>query len=156
MFFDNDFNERLLAFARNIAALLLVGGFALLILYRAETKIDLALYQNWTLNFLGYTMLLWSAYLALSNVTVLYHDFRHYLKRCIENFNLMHKLSSKQQKSTLKLTQLLMTQSKMNSFLFVLRYLSICAIGFAFVMVYFLGILGTVNQQAKIFGFIAG
>ena len=40
MFFDNDFNERLLAFARNIAALLLVGGFALLILYRADTKAE--------------------------------------------------------------------------------------------------------------------
>ena len=84
MFFDNDFNERLLAFARNIAALLLVGGFALLILYRADTKADLSFYQYWVLNFLGYTMLLWSAYLALSNVTVLYHDFRKYLIRCVE------------------------------------------------------------------------
>ena len=156
MFSDNDFNERLLAFARNIAALLLVGGFALLILYRADTKDDLSLYQYWVLNFLGYTMLHWSAYLALSNVTVLYHDFRKYLIRCVECLDSTKLPPSDQQKSTLKLTQLLMSHSTLNVFLFTLRYLAICVIGFAFVMVYFIGILASLNQQAKILGFISG
>lgn len=156
MFFDNDFNERLLAFARNIAALLLVGGFALLILYRTDTKADLLLYQYWVLNFLGYTMLLWSAYLALSNVTVLYHDFRNYLIRCIKRLDSTKLPPSDQQKSTLNLTKILMSYSTLNVFLFTLRYLAICIIGFSFVMVYFIGILASLNQQAKLLGFISG
>ena len=83
MLFDNLMNERLLAFARNIAALLFIGGIALVIAYRAETKVTLETYQYLMLLFSCTTMFLWSLYLAVCNVTVLYHDYREYLLRCL-------------------------------------------------------------------------
>lgn len=45
MLFNNQMNECLLAFTRNIAAIVLIGGLALLVLYRAETMKNIETYQ---------------------------------------------------------------------------------------------------------------
>ncbi|MCU7696948.1 hypothetical protein OD757_06905 [Acinetobacter sp. AYS6] len=62
MLFNNQMNERLLAFARNIAAIVLIGGLALLVLYRAETIKNIETYQYIILFFF------WNLYIILVNV----------------------------------------------------------------------------------------
>lgn len=83
MLFDHEFHEKLLSFVRNTASILVFGGFAILIIYRIATKEDLSLI---TANFIGYTMLLWSFYLGLSNIFILRYDFIKYLKRQYASF----------------------------------------------------------------------
>lgn len=151
MLFDNAMNERLLAFARNIAALLFIGGIALLIIYRAETKTSLEIYQHFTLLCSGIIMLLWSFYLAICNVTVLYHDYREYLLRCLEKVK--NTLDHEQRKSTNKILKVLTQSNWKSKVVYYLRASTIFLIGFAFVIIYFFGVIGILEQQAKLFGF---
>ena len=83
MLFDHEFHKKLLSFVRNTASILVLDSFAILIIYRIATKEDLSLI---TANFIGYTMLLWSFYLGLSNFFILRYDFIKYLKRQYASF----------------------------------------------------------------------
>ena len=152
MLFDHEFHEKLLSFVRNIASILLFGGFAILIIYRVATKEDLSLIRLITANFIGYTMLLWSFYLGLINIIILRYDFIKYLKRqytSLFSFNQDIEHIS----STSKISYRLMQHSKFNSMLYAFRYIAICCLGMAFVMLYFLGIIAIFAQQLKVFGF---
>lgn len=152
MLFDHAFHEKLLSFVRNIASILLFGGFAILIIYRVATKEDLSLIRLITANFIGYTMLLWSFYLGLINIIILRYDFIKYLKRqytSLFSFNQDIEHIS----STSKISYRLMQHSKFNSMLYAFRYIAICCLGMAFVMLYFLGIIAIFAQQLKVFGF---
>ena len=153
MLFDNEMNERLLAFARNIAALLLIGGIGLLITYRAETKTTLETYQYLMLLCSGIIMFLWSLYLSVSNFTVLYHDYRNYLLRCLINENIQHSLNDKQLKSTSQIIKILVRKNWINKVIYYFQALTILLIGFSFVLIYFFGVIGMVEQQIKLFGF---
>ena len=149
MLFDHEFHEKLLSFVRNTASILVFGGFAILIIYRIATKEDLSLI---TANFIGYTMLLWSFYLGLINIIILRYDFIKYLKRqytSLFSFNQDIEHIS----STSKISYRLMQHSKFNSMLYAFRYIAICCLGMAFVMLYFLGIIAIFAQQLKVFGF---
>ncbi|OJU73566.1 MAG: hypothetical protein BGN93_02515 [Acinetobacter sp. 39-4] len=75
MLFDNTMNKELQSFSRNIAFQILSGGTALLFLYRADTKPDLIGYEFFSLYIVGFLLLLWSIYLALSNATILRNDY---------------------------------------------------------------------------------
>ena len=152
MLFDHEFHEKLLSFVRNIASILLFGGFAILIIYRVATKEDLSLIRLITANFIGYTMLLWSFYLGLINIIILRYDFIKYLKRqytSLFSFNQDIEHIS----STSKISYRLMQHSKFNSMLYAFRYIAICCLGMAFVMLYFLGVIAIFAQQLKVFGF---
>lgn len=153
MLFDNEMNERLLAFARNIAALLFIGGFALLITYRADTLTHLQTYEYIALFCCGIIMLLWSMYLALSNVTILYDDFREYLKRCMKKENIQYSLTEKQLKSTSHIIKVLIQDNWLNAVLYYFRAATIFLICFAFTLIYLIGMVSILTQQAKIFGF---
>lgn len=153
MLFDNQLNERLLAFARNIAALLFIGGIALVIAYRAQTKTTLETYQYLMLLFSGTTMFLWSLYLAVCNITVLYHDYREYLLRCLTYNKVEHSLNNTQLKSTSQILKALSRNKGMNKFIYYFRAITIFLICFAFVIIYFFGVIGILEQQAKLFGF---
>lgn len=155
MLFDNEMNERLLAFARNIAALLFIGGIALVITYRAETKTTLETYQYLMLLCSGIIMFLWSLYLAISNFTVLYHDYRDYLLRCLDKDNAQHTLNDKQLKSTSQIIKVLVKNNWINKVIYYFQAIIIFFIGFSFVLIYIFGVVGIVEQQAKLFGFSA-
>ena len=149
MLFDHEFHEKLLSFVRNTASILVFGGFAILIIYRIATKEDLSLI---TANFIGYTMLLWSFYLGLINIIILRYDFIKYLKRqytSLFSFNQDIEHIS----STSKISYRLMQHSKFNFMLYAFRYIAICCLGMAFVMLYFLGVIAIFAQQLKVFGF---
>lgn len=153
MLFDHEFHEKLLSFVRNIAAILLLGGFAILILYRSATKEELEWYMTLIMNFIGYMMFIWSFYLAVCNVTVLHFDFKKYLLRQFQNSPCLSQANNKN--STSKLSMVLAKQSKLDMLLYVLRYFMICSLGLIFVMIYFLGIIAIFSQQLKLFGFSA-
>jgi len=153
MLFDNEMNERLLAFARNIAALLFIGGIALVIAYRAETKVGLETHQYLMLFCSGMIMFIWSLYLAVCNVTVLYHDYRNYLLRCLDKDNAQHSLTDKQLKSTSQIIKTLVKNSWINKIIYYFQAFIILSIFFAFVIIYVFGVIGIVEQQAKLFGF---
>ncbi|MEN5173647.1 hypothetical protein ABE427_13085 [Acinetobacter higginsii] len=147
-------NERLLAFARNIAAILLIGGLALLIIYRAETMKPVETYQYMVLVFSGVIMLLWSMYLAFCNAAVLRQDYLKYLKKCLEKEEIEHNLDEKKINSTSRLTFILARKSGRHALIYYVSFLAISLIGFSFIVLYILGILSVLNQQAKVFGFI--
>lgn len=153
MFFNNKMNERLLAFARNIAIIVFIGGLALLVVYRAETMKPIETYQYIGLFFSGIIMLLWSMYLAISNVTVLYHDYREYLQECLKEEKTNHTLDEKELKSTSKIMLALAKKSWFDAVIYFFRFLVISLIGFSFIFLYFLGLLSILKQQANIFGF---
>lgn len=149
MLFDHEFHEKLLSFVRNTASILVFGGFAILIIYRIATKEDLSLI---TANFIGYTMLLWSFYLGLSNIFILRYDFIKYLKRQYASFFSFNQ-DIEHISSTSKISYRLMQHSKFNFMLYAFRYIAICCLGMAFVMLYFLGVIAIFAQQLKVFGF---
>ncbi|WP_333669539.1 hypothetical protein [Acinetobacter guillouiae] len=153
MLFDNEMNERLLAFARNIAALLFIGGIALVIAYRAETKVGLETHQYLMLFCSGMIMFIWSLYLAVCNVTVLYHDYRNYLLRCLINGKIQHSLTEIQLKSTSQIIKVLVQKSWINKIIYYFQAFIILSIFFAFIIIYIFGVIGIVEQQAKLFGF---
>lgn len=153
MLFNNQMNERLLAFARNIAAIVFIGGLALLVIYRAETMKPIETYQYIGLFCFGVIILFWSMYLAICNVTVLYHDYREYLLECLKEEKTDHTLNEKELKSTSKIIWSLAQQSWIDTVIYFFRFLVISLIGFSFVFLYFLGIWSILNQQAKVFGF---
>ncbi|MGR2919989.1 hypothetical protein [Acinetobacter sp. 1125_18A] len=153
MFFDNEMCERLLAFARNIAALLFIGGIALVIAYRAETKVGLETHQYLMLFSSGIIMFIWSLYLAVCNVTVLYHDYRNYLLRCLDKNNAQHNLDDKQLKSTSQIIKALVKNNWLNKVIYYFQAIIILFIGFSFVLIYVFGVIGNLEQQAKLFGF---
>lgn len=137
MLFNNQMNERLLAFARNIAAIVLIGGLALLIIYRAETIKPIETYQHIGLFCFGIIILLWSMYLAVCNVTVFYHDYREYLLQCLKEEKTDHALKEKELKSTIKITCALARKSWVDTVIYCFRYLVISLIGFSFVFLFF-------------------
>ena len=149
MLFDHEFHEKLLSFVRNTASILVFGGFAILIIYPIPTKEDLSLI---TANFIGYTMLLWSFYLGLSNIFILRYDFIKYLKRQYASFFSFNQ-DIEHISSTSKISYRLMQHSKFNFMLYAFRYIAICCLGMAFVMLYFLGVIAIFAQQLKVFGF---
>ena len=149
MLFDHEFHEKLLSFVRNTPSILVFGGFAILIIYRIATKEDLSLI---TANFIGYTMLLWSFYLGLSNIFILRYDFIKYLKRQYASFFSFNQ-DIEHISSTSKISYRLMQHSKFNFMLYAFRYIAICCLGMAFVMLYFLGVIAIFAQQLKVFGF---
>jgi len=153
MLFNNQMNERLLAFARNIAAIVLIGGLALLVLYRAETMKNIETYQYIILFFFGTFILFWSMYLAICNVTILYQDYREYLLGCLKEEKTIHNLNEKELKSTTKIIWSLAKNSWIDTLIYFSRFLAISLIGFSFVFLYFLGIWSILNQQVKVFGF---
>ena len=153
MLFDHEFHEKLLSFVRNIAAILLLGGFAALIIYRTSTKEELEWYMLIMMNFIGYMMLIWSFYLGICNITVLHYDFRKYLLRKVSANGLA--IKNEIENSTSKLTLALSKRTQLDAFKFFFRYFMICSLGISFVMIYFLGVLAIFSQQLKIFGFIA-
>ena len=77
MLFDNEMNKELQSFARNMSSQFFLGGLSFLILYRADTKTDLVAHQFFSLYVVGLVLLLWSIYLAISNVCILNHDFKN-------------------------------------------------------------------------------
>lgn len=151
MLFDYKFNERLLSFARNIAAIIFLGGLALLIMFRAESKEDSEFYKILFLESAGWLVLLWSLYLACTNVAVLHHDFREYLKQQLIDRQLNHNSSHEELKSTSKITKILAKQSKSDALCYYLRYFFICLIGFAFTIIYLFGIVIIFLQQVRVF-----
>lgn len=153
MLFDYKFNERLLSFARNIASILLLGGFSLLIMFRADTKLEFSKFESWSLYSLGVLTFLWSMYLAATNVVVLYVDFRDYLLRYLTS-NDLESATPKQLKSTRYICKVLMSKSIKEFFLYGCGYLFIGFSFFAFVLIFFLGIIANLNQLAKVFGFV--
>ena len=149
MLFDHEFHKKLLSFVRNTASILVLDSFAILIIYRIATKEDLSLI---TANFIGYTMLLWSFYLGLSNIFILRYDFIKYLKRQYASFFSFNQ-DIEHISSTSKISYRLMQHSKFNFMLYAFRYIAICCLGMAFVMLYFLGVIAIFAQQLKVFGF---
>lgn len=81
MLFDNEMNKELQSFARNMASHIFIGGLSFLTLYRADTKEGFLTHQFLGLYVVGLLLLLWSIYLAISNVCILNHDFKNYLWR---------------------------------------------------------------------------
>ncbi|MDY6450623.1 hypothetical protein [Acinetobacter faecalis] len=81
MLFDNEMNKELQSFARNMASHIFIGGLSFLTLYRADTKEGFLTHQFFILYVVGLLLLLWSIYLAISNVCILNHDFKNYLWR---------------------------------------------------------------------------
>ena len=159
MLFDHKFNERLLSFARNIAAITFITGLAIVILFRADTKSNIDQFDYILLSIVGWIVLLWSLYLVLANIHVLYHDFKIYLTSLIEvlskDTTLKFKtLNSKQKNSTMKMTFYLIKISKLNALTFSLRYISICLIGFSFIIIWFMGAIEISERISSSFGFI--
>ena len=105
MLFDHKFNERLLSFVRNIAAITFLGGLAFLIMYRADTKVDLSMSKFLLLKGVGWIIFLTSMYLAFTNILVLYHDFREYLKDSLNKLQPNHLLNEIQLESTKTITK---------------------------------------------------
>ena len=155
MLFDNTMNKELQSFSRNIASQVLIGGTGLLFLYRADTIPDLPYYKFFSFYIVGFLLLLWSIYLALSNASILYNDYRDYLWRQGEKFDRLRLMkNSKKEENTL--TDISKTFKGLKcgdirKFRFEGAFILI--IWFLFTIVYLIGVIIILFQQAKVFGF---
>ncbi|ENU31333.1 hypothetical protein F991_00802 [Acinetobacter sp. CIP-A165] len=154
MLFNYTMNERILAFSRNIAALLLIGGFGLFVIDRAMTKPDLLTYEYLMLLWSGIIMFCWSLYLASSNIAILYYDYRNDLLKCLKEQEIEHDLTEQELKSTTKIINVLGQKSWRKAFHYYCRSFTLGLICFVFILLYFIGVIAVLNQQSKLFGFL--
>ncbi|WP_436870769.1 hypothetical protein [Acinetobacter courvalinii] len=154
MHFNYTMNERILSFSRNIAALLLIGGFGLFIIDRAITKPDLLTYEYLMLLCSGIIVFCWSLYLAGSNIVILYYDYRNALLKSLEEQKISHNLTEQELKSTTKIINILGQQSTCKMLFHHCRSFALGLICFAFILLYIIGVIGVLNQQSKLFGFL--
>lgn len=155
MQFNYTLNERLLAFARNIAALLLIGGFGLFVIDRAMTKQDLLTYQYLILICSGIVMFSWSVYLAASNIAILYHDYRSDLLNHLKEQEIEHNLTEQQLLSTTKIITALGQKSWRKTLPYFFRSFLLGLICFVFILLYTIGVISALNQQNKLFDFFS-
>lgn len=155
MLFDNPMNKELQSFSRNIAFQILSGGTGLLFLYRADTKPDLIGYEFFSLYIVGFLLLLWSIYLALSNASILYNDYRDYLWRQSENFDRIRLMKDpkKEDNRTSDILKTFKGLKPVDIIKFRFEGAFILLILFLFPIMYMLGIIIILFQQAKAFGF---
>ena len=152
MLFDNTMNKELQSFSINIASQLLLGGFALLSLYTIDTKSNLSLFNYTCLYILGILLILWSMYSAISNVCILYNDYRDYLWRQGEKFDRI-RLMTKPNKEDNNLIEISKKfKGLRNSLLikFRLEGAFILLIWASFGFIYILGIVMVFLQQTKV------
>ena len=153
MLFDHKFNERLLSFARNIAAITFLGGLAFLIMYRADTKVDLSICKYILLKGVGWIIFLTSMYLAFTNILVLYQDFREYLKDSLNKLQPNHSLNETQLKSTREITKKIIQVDTHKKIKLYFCYAFISLMIFIFIIIYVFGSTIAFLQLARIFGF---
>ncbi|MCS4298915.1 MULTISPECIES: hypothetical protein [Acinetobacter] len=148
-------NKELQSFSRNITSQLLIGGIALLTLYRADTKPDLAWFKFTSLYVVGLLLLLWSIYSALSNACILYNDYRDYLWRQGEKFDLIRLMKHPKKEDNYLVDISKAFKGLKNVDLIKIRLEGACIllIWFLFAFVYILGIIIIFLQQAKVFNF---
>ncbi len=155
MLFDNLMNKELQSFSRNIASQIFIGGTGLLFLYRADTKPGLVYYEFFGLYIVGLLLLTWSMYMALSNATILRNDYRDYLWRQSKKFDRI-RLMKHSEKEDNKTSDILKTFKGLN-FVDVIKFrfegACILLMLFLFTIMYMLGIIAILFQQAKAFGF---
>ncbi|MFW6558657.1 hypothetical protein [Acinetobacter baumannii] len=155
MHFNYSLNERLLAFARNIAALVLIGGFGLFVIDRAMTQQDLKTYEYLVLLCSGLVMFFWSIYLTGSNIAILYHDYRDDLLKILEKQNIQHNLTKQQLKSTSRIITVLGQKSWSKMLPYFFRSFLLGLICFVFILLYTVGVISALNQQNKLFDFFS-
>lgn len=158
MLFDHKFNERLLSFARNIAAITFITGLSIVIIVRANTKKDIEVWDHLLLNSVGLIVLLWSLYLVIANIHVLRHDFKIYLESCVDAVSneqslKIQPIKIQHKNSTSQMTYYLIKTSKVNLLTFSFRYIFICLIGFSFIIIWYIGALEIAERIALSFGF---
>ncbi|MHA3083472.1 hypothetical protein ACX1NX_09940 [Acinetobacter sp. ANC 5383] len=148
-------NKELQSFSRNIASQLFIGGIALLLLYRADTKPDLTWFKFTSLYVTGLLLLLWSIYSALSNASILYNDYRDYLWRQGEKFDRIRlmKHPQKEDNHLVDISKTFKGLQNVDLIKFRLEGSCILLIWFLFAFVYILGIMIIFVQQAKNFSF---
>lgn len=155
MLFDNLMNKELQSFSRNIASQVLIGGTGLLFLYRADTKPHLLHYEFFSLYIVGLLFLTWSIYMALSNATILRNDYRDYLWRQSEKFDRIRLMEypKKEDNKTSDILKKFKGLKRVDIIKFRFEGACILLILFLFTIIYILGIIIILFQQAKTFGF---
>jgi hypothetical protein len=152
MLFDNEMNKELQSFSRNMASQFFIGGLGFLTLYRADTKTDLVAYQFFSLYIVGLLLLLWSIYLAISNVCILNHDFKNYLWRKAKKHGLKHLMESSLEVNTLNtMVQKFKVLKTTDRLKINLEGAFIILIWFLYACIYFIGISFTFFQQSRLF-----
>ncbi|MFC6053200.1 hypothetical protein A6M14_00520 [Acinetobacter sp. Ac_877] len=153
MLFDNEMNKELQSFARNMASQLFIGGLGFLTLYRADTKEDFLAHQFLGLYVVGLLLLLWSIYLAISNVCILNHDFKNYLWRKSKKYDRIrlmkyHLIENNNLNSIAKTFKGLKLEDELK---IRLEGVFIILIWFLYAFIYLAGISFTFFQQSRLF-----
>lgn len=153
MLFNYEMNERLLAYARNMASILFIGGLGLLVIYRSTTIDSIEYYKYLILLFCGLFMFFWSIYLATINVTNLFHDYRKYLRSFLAAEDIKALEDDKKIDHSIEITKKINKKSDNHSLIFYLRLIVIFLICFLSTFLYILGVISILYQQAKLFNF---
>lgn len=153
MLFNYEMNERLLAYARNMASILFIGGLGLLVIYRSTTIESIESYKYLILLACGLLMFLWSIYLVIMNVVNLFHDYRKYLRSFLVAEDIKELEEDEKIDYSIEITRKITKKSNSNYLIFYLRLIVIFLICFVSTFLYILGSLSILHQQVKVFNF---
>ncbi len=151
MLFDNEMNKELQSFARNMASHIFIGGLSFLTLYRDDTKEGFLTHQFFILYVVGLLLLLWSIYLAISNVCILNHDFKSYLWRMAKKRHIKHLMEgSFEENSLTNMAKVCKNLKRIDELKFRFEGTLIILIWFVYPVIYLIGISVTAEQLSRL------